>query len=44
MTYLRTFNDLVYKIHNKINKYQKGNRVLTQKEVEDFIYFLRKIN
>ena len=44
MTYLRTYNDLICKIHNKINKFQSGNKVLTHKEVEDFIYYLRRIN
>ena len=44
MTYLKTFDDLVSKIHNKINKYQEGNKLVSKKEVEDFIYFLRKNN
>ena len=44
MTYLITFDDLISKIHNKINKYQEGNKLLSKKEVEDFIYYLRKSN
>ena len=44
MTYLRTFNNLISKIHNKINKYQKENKVITKKEVEEFIYFLINSN
>ena len=44
MTYLRTYNNLITKIHNKINKYHEGNREVTKKEVEDFIYFLRSTN
>ena len=42
MTYLITFNNLIAKIHNKINKYQEGKKLVSKKEVEDFIYFLRK--
>jgi len=44
LTYLTKFNNLISKIHNKINKYQGGNKLVSQKEVEDFIYFLRKGN
>ena len=44
MTYLRTFNNLISKIHNKINNYQEENKVITKKEVEDFIYFLINSN
>ena len=44
MTYLITFDNLISKIHNKINKYQQGNKFVSKKEVEDFIYFLRKGN
>ncbi len=44
MTYLKTYNYLITKIHNKINKYHEGNKVITKKEVEDFIYFLRSNN
>ena len=44
MTYSITFNNLISKIYNKINKYQKGNQLVSKKEVEDFIYFLRKGN
>jgi len=44
MTHLTTFNDLISKIHNKINKYQAGNKFISKKEVENFIYFLRKSN
>ena len=44
MTYLITFNNLITKIHNKINKYREGNKLVSKKEVEDFIYFLRKSN
>ena len=44
MTYLITFNNLISKIHSKINKYQEGNKLVSKKEVEDFIYFLRKSN
>ena len=44
MTYLITFNDLISKIHNKINKYREGNKLISKKEVEDFIYFLRNTN
>ena len=42
MTYLKTFNKLISEIHIKINNYQKGNKIVTKKEVEDFIYFLIK--
>ena len=42
MTYLRTFDDLISEIHNKINRYQKGNKEVSKKEVENFICFLRK--
>tara|TARA_B100000212_G_scaffold327830_1_gene291488 strand:+ start:534 stop:668 length:135 start_codon:yes stop_codon:yes gene_type:complete len=44
MTYLRTLNNLISKIHIKINKYQEGNKVINKKEVEDFIYYLIKSN
>ena len=44
MTYLRTFNNLISKIHNKINNYQEEKKVITKKEVEDFIYFLINSN
>ena len=44
MTYLKTFDNLIYGIQNKINKYQKGDKLITKKEVEDFIYFLRESN
>ena len=44
MTYSTTFNDLISKIYNKINKYDEGNKLVSKKEVEDFIYFLRKSN
>ena len=40
MTYLRSFDDLISKINNKINNYQEGNKVITKKEVEEFINFL----
>tara|TARA_Y100001978_G_scaffold80880_1_gene72399 strand:- start:818 stop:952 length:135 start_codon:yes stop_codon:yes gene_type:complete len=42
MTYLRTFDNLISKIHNKLSKYQEEKKVVSKKEVEDFIYFLRK--
>ena len=44
MTYLKTFDNLIYEIQNKINRYQKGHKLVTKKEVEDFIYFLRECN
>ena len=44
MTYSITFNNLISKIYNKINKYHEGNQLVSKKEVEDFIYFLRKSN
>ena len=44
MTNLITFNNLISKIHNKINKYQEGNKYVSKKEVETFINFLRKSN
>ena len=44
MTYLRTQNNLISKIHHKINKYKGGNELVSKKEIEDFIYFLRKSN
>ena len=44
MTYLITLNNLISKIHKKINKYQEGENLVSKKEVEDFIYFLRKNN
>jgi len=44
MAYSITFNNLISKIHYKINKYQEENNVVSKKEVEDFIYFLRKSN
>ena len=44
MTYLKNYNHLISQIHNTINKYQKGNKPVAKKEVEDFIYFLRNIN
>ena len=44
MTYLTTFNNLISKIHIKINNYQKENKVITKKEVEEFIYFLINSN
>ena len=44
MTYLKTFDNLIYEIQNKINRYQKGDKLVTKKEVEDFIYFLRECN
>ena len=44
MTYLITLNNLISKIHNKINKYREVNKLVSKKEVEDFIYFLRKSN
>ena len=42
MTYLRTFDNLISKIHNKLSKYQEKKKVVSKEEVEDFIYFLRK--
>ena len=42
MTYLEKLNNLISKIHYKINNYQEGNKLVSKKEVEDFIYFLRK--
>ena len=44
MTYLIRFDNLISKIHNKINKYREVNKLVSKKEVEDFIYFLRKSN
>tara|TARA_B100000212_G_scaffold225716_1_gene171389 strand:+ start:242 stop:376 length:135 start_codon:yes stop_codon:yes gene_type:complete len=44
MTYLKTYNNLISKIHNKINKKKEGKNLVTKKEVEDFINFLRKSN
>ena len=44
MTYLITFNNLISKIHNKINKHQEEKKLVSKKEVEDFIYFLIKSN
>ena len=44
MSNLRTLNNLIAEIHIKILKYQKGNKVITKKEVGDFIYFLMKSN
>ena len=44
MTYLRSFDDLISKINNKINNYQEGNKVITKKEVEEFINFLLNID
>ena len=44
MTYLIKLDNLISKIHNKINKYQEGNKLVSRKEVEDFISFLRKSN
>ena len=44
MTYLITLNNLISKIHDKINKYQEGSKLVSKKEVEDFINFLRKSN
>ena len=44
MTNLITFNNLISKIHNKINNYQEGNKYVSKKEVETFINFLRKSN
>ena len=44
MTYLKTFDNLICEIQNKINRYQKGDKLVTKKEVEDFIYFLRECN
>ena len=44
MSYLRTLDNLISKIHHKINKYQEKNNLATKKEVEDFICFLRKSN
>ena len=44
MTYLKTFNNLINKIHKKINNYQEEKKVITKKEVEDFIYFLINSN
>ena len=44
MSDLRTYDNLISKIHNKINNYQEGNKVISKKEVEDFIYFLIRNN
>ena len=44
MTYIEAFNSLISKIHNKINNYQEENKVITKKEVEEFIYFLINSN
>ena len=44
MTYSITYNDLISKIHNKINQYREGSKLISKREVEDFIYFLRKSN
>ena len=44
MTHIRNDSNLISKIHQKINKYQEGNKQVSKKEVEDFIYFLRKSN
>ena len=44
MTTLRNFDFLIDEIHTKIIQYQKGNKIVTKKEVKDFIYFLRKSN
>ena len=44
MSNLRNLNELISEIHKKITKHQKGNKKLTHKEVEDFVYFLRKSN
>ena len=44
MTYLRNLDNLISKIHNKINRYKEVNKVVTKKEVEDFIYFLKRSN
>ena len=44
MTYLITFENLISKIHNKINKYREGDKLVSKKEVEDFIYFLKNSN
>ena len=44
MTYLITLDNLISKIHNKINSYQEGKKLVSKKEVEDFIYFLKNSN
>ncbi len=44
MSDVKTLNNLIEEIHIKILRFQKGNKVITKKEVEDFIYFLRKSN
>ena len=42
MTHLRTFDNLINKIFNKLSRYQKESNKVNKKEIEDFIYFLRK--
>ena len=45
MTYLRTLDNLISKIHSKINNHKKSSiKDVTKKEVEDFICFLRRSN
>ena len=44
MSNLITFNNLITKIHYKINKYRDGDKLVSKKEVEDFIYFLKNSN
>ena len=44
MSNSQEFHSLITKIHAKLMPYQKGNNNLTKKEVEDFIFFLRKGN
>jgi len=44
MTYLKADENLISKIYHKINKYQEENKLVTKKEVEDFIYFLIRSN
>ena len=44
MSNSQEFNSLITKIHDKLMPYLKGHSKLTKKEVEDFIFFLRKSN
>ena len=44
MSKSQEFDYLITKIHDKLVPYLKGNSKSTIKEVEDFIFFLRKGN
>jgi len=44
MSNSQEFHSLITKIHDKLMPYLKGNSKSTIKEVEDFIFFLRKGN